>query len=265
MDHAHRTGAQLAAVAGARRLSPLRAFCLVLLLTGLACAPKLPGVRYLEGEPTPDGLEPFQSFRVKEAYAKPDLDLSGYDKVALDFASISYERPPRYSRQRPVPQLTVGEYRLSPSEQRWMARQFRDVFSRVLGANEGLETTSEYGPGVLLVQAHVVDLLVEVPGRSTGAETNFTSGTAYFTMMLDLRDAETGEPLVRIADRATLSGRSFEFSQRHHGASIDPRALRRDMKRWARALRVHLGELGAVQVALRGDDVSSLVEDVPLM
>lgn len=135
---------------------------------------------------TVDGLYPVKHTRIDVAYAKPDLDLSQYNKVMVAPVSIAYKKR----------SFELGEEQIERMEEYFIAA-LNDQLTE-----EGYEIVGSPGPDVLLVEASIVDLYVNrPPERSVGRTTVFTASSGEMTLIGELKDSKSGEILVRFADR----------------------------------------------------------------
>ena len=154
--------------------------------TGLAWA-SAPEIDTSSGaQPTVDGLYPVKQRRIDKAFAKPDLDLSGYGKVMVAPVSIAYRK---------------DSFELTDKQTRRMSDYFWRALDDAL-VDHGYEVVSEAGPDVLLVAASIVDLDINVPTEPRAGRTSyFTASSGSMTLIGELRDSASGEVLVRFADR----------------------------------------------------------------
>ena len=139
-----------------------------------------------DAEPTIDGLYPVEQTRIDKAFAKPDLDLSTYDRVMIAPVSIAYRK---------------DSFELTEKQ----ARRMNDYFLRALDdalVDNSYDIASEPATDVLLVVARIVDLAINVPTQPrAGRSTYFTASSGSMALIGELRDSVSGEVLVRFADR----------------------------------------------------------------
>jgi hypothetical protein len=215
----------------------------------LLCACALAGCRsdgppVLETGPnaevTHDGLVRVRSSRFQYAWLKPDADFARYSQVMMDPVTVAYKRPPRETESRRNPDR--GNFALTSEQMAAMKRYFAEAFEKELATLENFTLVHAPGPGTLRVEASLIDLVVNVPTRpGPGSDLVFTTSAAQMTLVLELRDAITGEILARVADRRdTQSGSGAVSDLTYSTPATNTGALRLLFKRWARILATRL-------------------------
>lgn len=135
---------------------------------------------------TVDGLYPVEHTRIDLAFAKPDLDLSPYNKVMVAPVAIAYKKE---------------SFELTEKQVERMDEYFVSALNEQLTEN-GYEVVTTPGRDVLLVSASIVDLYVNRPTKEpVGRSTVFTAESGEMTLIGELTDSMSGEILVRFADR----------------------------------------------------------------
>jgi len=183
-------------------------FCpwILLVFAASACANAPGGIDYAKGKGaiTPDGLHRvlWEPFGV--TFVKPGADLARYDKVLVQAVTISYKRPPR-STSLEDSSITPN-FALSDSAVSSMKKYFHDVFVEALGESKDFKVTDSTGPDVLLISGHIENLEITAPPQSDedGRETDYTQSSGQMTLVLDARDSESGEPLVRVGQTEAI-------------------------------------------------------------
>jgi hypothetical protein len=192
---------------------------------------------------TVDGLHRVKYWGFGAAFVKPGADLQRYDKIMLKEVEISYKRPPRRARQTDD-MLDRGNYELSPEAMNEIEKYFHDVFAKELGKSKVYTLTDQPGPDVLRVSGYIVDLdVAAVPFRDQDPEeTNYGRSAGELTMILDVRDSKSGEPLVRTADRSSLDY-AAGMGMRQSNPVQNSGAVRDLFEREALQLREHLDKI----------------------
>ena len=175
---------------------------------------------------------------VPVVYRKPDISLTPYKRFMLDPVEISFQKDPGGRRQSGIAG-GPGNFALSKSQMETMRTLFTESIVEALTKDDGYELTTEPGPDVLRVTASLVDLVVSVPTETAGRQDVYTRSYGLVSLILELRDAESGEILVRAGDRRDPT-RNTDVRL----AQVNPVYVRADLTRlfgyWANLLRERL-------------------------
>jgi hypothetical protein len=198
-----------------------------------ACASTLPGPR-LGSATTFDGLVEVVNARSSAAWMRPNFDLSGYKQVKLEGAGIEYR--PVHRRAR----LGSGNaFPMSDSAKARLKTIVSTAFREELGRSERFELTEETGPDVLLVWGGLLDVVSFVPPTSPGRGDIFLRRIGEATLVVELRDSQTGHTLARILDRRAAEQTGGVMASNTVSNTAEVRRL---ANRWARLLRQRLDE-----------------------
>lgn len=155
---------------------------------------------HVEQPATKDGLYRLRSSRVAGVFARPGTSLAGYDRVLLDPVTVSYKETPRPASDA---YRTRGNYALDDTKMDRMKRIFHESFEGELLKDGAFASAEAAGPGVLRVSGHIVNLVVNAP-PARGSDRNFVFDAGQMTLVLDVSDAQSGQPLLRIVDRRAI-------------------------------------------------------------
>ena len=176
---------------------------LAAVLFGAACAASPPPLVYATGagSVTGDGLSRVRWSQLGAEFVKPGVQLGGYDKVLLEPLTISTTPSGEKRRMGPVKQ-----YEPTPSYLEGMRKVYQETFGKQF-ARGGFSLVDEPGPGVLRITGHVVDLVLtaRLDPESESTTSQFVRSFGDLTLLLDVRDATSGEPLLRTMDRQAIS------------------------------------------------------------
>lgn len=219
-----------------------------LLAAGAALAlavslPSTPRAVATAGEPPAewDGLVRSKHKQLDNLYVRPGADLSGYKRIRLDPAEVSFAKnwKPNETRRNPSDRLNDKDIERIKST---VASEFDKVFRKQL-TQAGYALTDEDGEDVLRATPMIVNLYISAPDKmSPGRSTTYVSSAGQLTLVLALSDSVTGQHLVRAIDthRARDSGR-FEVS-----SSVTNLAAARDaFDKWSQILISELKEANA--------------------
>jgi len=220
---------------------------ILLAFAGLACANTAPGgIQYASGRGsvTPDGLHLVQWEPFRETFVKPGADLQRYDKVLVQEVTVSYKTPPGPDR------LAQGgmepNYALPESAMRSLKQYFHQAFVKALGDSQNFTISEAPGPDVLLISGHIVNLEVAVPPAmdQDPDDTDYTNSSGQMTLILDARDSQSGEPLVRVGQVQAIGMVDGGFYQ--SDPVTNSAAVQEMFQGWASDLRRELDQFHAL-------------------
>ncbi len=212
-------------------------------VTGCASSPALPPTLQTgpDAEVTVDGLVRVDHAVVPVAYRKPDADLTPYTRFMLDPVEVAYQKDPG-NRRRSDFAGSERNFALSPSQMEDLREMFQETVVEALTEDDGYELTTEPAPDVLRITAALIDLVVAVPTEMAGRQDVYTRSYGMVTLVLELRDSQSGEILARAADRRDPT-RNTDFRL----AQVSPGIVRADARRlfrhWGDLLRERLDAL----------------------
>ena len=198
-------------------------------------------------EVTVDGLHRVDNSLVQMAWMKPDMDLRGYTALMLDPVFVAYQKDPQDRRR--AEQVGAGDpnFALSPTQMENLKSWFHEAVVEAFSRDGAYRITTTPGPDVLRISADLLDLVVRVPTERTGGRsTTFTRTFGEVTLVVEVRDSESGEILARAGDRR--DPRSMEGTSM---TEVSPTFVKADTQRlfryWADIMRDRLDELRGVE------------------
>ncbi|HET9473947.1 MAG TPA: DUF3313 family protein [Steroidobacteraceae bacterium] len=143
---------------------------------------------------TPDGLVKVNNAKVDSVYATPGMSLARYRRVLLENVDVAFKHD--WQQRHPeIPPEDVAMIRHGA------ASVFREEFARELEKG-GYEMSGRIAPDVLRVSASVVDLDFVAQNAAAGAgKPAYMVTPADMSLLAELRDAQSGAMLARVADR----------------------------------------------------------------
>jgi len=186
-----------------------------------------------------DGLVRRPGTRIDSVFVKPDADISGFTSVMLDPVQVSFASnwDPNQGVRNPARRLNASDVE---AIQTGLATQFRETFSADI-ARSNFQLVEQAGPDTLRVSAAIVNLYVTAPDTmSAGRSRTYTANSGQMTLVLELRDAVTGELLARAVD--TQRGRQTGTMSFTNSVTNTADA-RRAISTWSAALTQGLSEL----------------------
>lgn len=205
----------------------------------LLCATTLAGCTQTAPVNEWDGLVRRPGTRIDAVFVKPDADISGFTSVMLDPVQVSFASnwDPNQGVRNPARRLNASDVE---AIQTGLATMFRETFSADI-ARSNFQLVEQAGPDTLRVSAAIVNLFVTAPDTmSAGRSRTYTANSGQMTLVLELRDAVTGELLARAVD--TQRGRqtgSMSFTN----SVTNTADARRAIGTWSTALTQGLNEL----------------------
>ena len=186
----------------------------------LSRANEAPAVTY-------DGLHQVKSKKLDLLYVQPGATLAGYQKIWIDPVEVAFSKSWKPDRFK----VDAQDRERIRSE---LAKEFQKVFQQELQDKGGYEIVSTADADVLRVTAAIIDLYITAPDtREAGMTKVYSVSPGQMTLVAELRDAESGAILARVADQ---KGRSFGPMQWTTRA-MNVNEARRILREWATTLR----------------------------
>jgi len=182
-----------------------------------------------------DGLHKVDNPRASLAWARPDFDISGYTKIWLVGAGIEYRQVKDRGRTSMATRSGSGPYFIDDKARERFEKNVTEVFAEEMAKTERFELVDGPGPGVLMVRGGLLDVISYVPPETVGRTEVYLRSVGEATLVLELRDSETGTILARSIDRraAEQAGGSLQYST----TVTNSAEARRLIRRWAVQLR----------------------------
>ena len=207
----------------------------------VACGARAPGpaIEYETGHRaavTLDGLHRVKARRIGAAYLRPGASFVGYDKLLVAPVSVFYKRTPRSHGGSGGGR---GNFALEPHEMERFRQAFQEALESELASSPSFTLVTEPAPDALRITGHIVDLVVNTPPER-GRDQVYVAVSGEMTMILDVADSQSLEPLGRLAERREVmpAGGSLRRSGVAEIAEV-----RRLFRSWAKVLREGLEEL----------------------
>ena len=186
-----------------------------------------------------DGLVRQPNTRLNAVFVKPDAQIVAYRSVMIDPVQVSFDSnwdPNRGTRSMSA-RLNADDIAVIKND---LAELFREIFRDEL-ARGGYQLVDQPGPETLRVTPAIVNLFINAPDTSAPGRTRtYTADSGRMTLVVELRDSETGTLLARAVD--TQTGRSAGMWTITNRVTNTADA-RRAIGVWASALRRGLDEL----------------------
>lgn len=205
-----------------RTLSIRLGLLLPVAAVALGCAPQ-PTQPMPAGDVNVEGLQPVSARNFEAALVRPGVRFADYTKLMVDELELAFRTPDREQNQ-----FAVGD----DQKTRFRAAM-ATAFGAELGKLEAVEIVTEPGPDVLALHVRVQDIVARAPGQRVGAggRAGFAMETVGdMTLVLELRDSQSGEVLVRAFDRQAVEGAAMVSGE---GVISTWEGVERVVARWA--------------------------------
>ncbi len=181
-----------------------------------------------------DGLHKVKGGRMKEAWARPDFDVSSYSKVMVQGAGVEFRPGGWRGSSRDIG--PGGHYAVADSTKVMFRQQMGEAFMAELSKSEQFTIVTEAGPDVLLIRASLIDVISKVPMQQTSMRSEtLLSEIGEATLVLEIRDSVSDGILYRATDRQTAKrdGRALTVSS----TVTNVMEVRRVAEKWAVVIR----------------------------
>ncbi len=221
------------------RLSTLLIFAVVL----VACTTAPPTIQTgPDAELSFDGLHKVDNSQADVAWARPDFDISGYTKIWLVGTGVEYRQVENRGRTS-VDRTRGGPYFIDDRSRAQFEELVGEVFKEELEKIEKYELVDGPGPDVLMIRGGLLDVTSYVPPDPVGGRSViYLSAVGAATLVLELRDSETGTILARSVDRRAAETISGTF--RRSNSVTNSAEVRRLVRYWGTRLREGLDGFG---------------------
>lgn len=186
---------------------------------------------------TIDGLKLVEGTQMALVYAKPDVDLSVYNRILLVKPSVSFIKDWQNLQSSRLRQnVTVADMQRIKED---LAALFMQVFKDELQNNGGYELVDVADDDVLIVRPAIFDLNVLSPVTATNRnERSAIASVGSMFLYMELIDSVTGDKLVKAMD--TRMDRTP--TSRASNSVRNRRAATEMLGAWANQLRLALDE-----------------------
>ncbi len=189
-----------------------------------------------------DGLHKVDNSQADVAWARPDFDISGYTKIWLVGAGIEYRQVKDRGRST-IARSQGGPYFIDDKSRAQFEELVGKVFKEEFEKIEKYELVDGPGPDVLMIRGGLLDVTSYVPPDPIGGRSYiYLSSVGEATLVLELRDSETGTILARSVDRRAAETIGGTFTRSN--SVTNSAEARRLIRFWATRLREGLDGFG---------------------
>jgi hypothetical protein len=219
-----------------KRIGTSSVILIAALLT--ACSSTSPTIQTgPDAEVTFDGLNRVDNSQADVAWARPDFDISRYTKLMLVDAGVQYREATNMGRTT-TDRSRPGPFYLDEDRRARFEALVQDVFAEEMAQIQNFEIVETPGPDVLMVRGALLDVVSFVPDLQSmpGRSNLLLSSVGEVTLVLELRDSQSGTVLARSVDRraAQRAGGTQMFDANRVTVEAEVRRL---IRFWAVRLR----------------------------
>ena len=187
---------------------------------------------------TVDGLYRINDTKMALVYAKPDVDLSQYDRIYLIQPQVAFVKNWLRDQNRVHNQVVRSEDMERIKSE--LAVLFFDIFKAELQDKGGYVLVEEVAEDVLVVQPAIIDLDIIAPDTpGTSGMRSLYASVGSMLLYMELIDSVTGDKIVKVLDNKQ------DFSHRNPNVRNrvrNEKAAREMLGEWAELLRLGLDE-----------------------
>ena len=161
------------------------------------------GVARAEDPPTSwDGLIEVKTKRMDAAFLLPGADFRPYGRVVIDPTQVAFKKDWLKDTNQARPRLSSQVTEQDAAEILAAARSnFDDIFREAF-SKAGYPVVTEAGADVMRVSTAVINLYLNAPDTmSAGRSRTYTANAGEATLVVEVRDSQTGALLARVVDR----------------------------------------------------------------
>ena len=193
-----------------------------------------------DAEVTFDGLVRVDNTSFKRVWADPEADLSGYTKILPQRAEIEF-RDVKGTASSSSYNSSKSEFPIADNDREKLVDTIGEVLGEEISQNQRFAIATEPGPDTLIMAVSLLDIVSRVPPERSGRGNVFISRVGEITLVLELKDSQSNETLLRAAERSAVepAGRGGMVSSSVTSCS----ELRRLARRWGTKIRNGLDSL----------------------
>jgi len=201
------------------------------------CASKPP--TFQEGpdaEVSFDGLIRVDNTAFKKVWADPDADLSIYTKIIPIKAEIEFRAVKDSSRRSSKTEFPIDE-----NDRIKVIDTIAQVLNEEIGDNKRFTITDKPASDTLILAVSLLDIVSNVPPELIGRGEIFLSRVGEITIVLELKDSQSGETLLRAAERGAVEPAGNRGMRSNSATNMNE--LRRLARRWGTKITAGLESL----------------------
>jgi len=218
----------------ARRLSAISLTLAAAILIA-ACTSKPPSIQQgPDAELSYDGLVRIDNSAFKRAWADPDADLSGYTKILPMKAVIEF-RAVNSSAGSSMRTSSDSEFPINDNNREKLVDEIGKILREEIDSNTRFAITDRPAQETLVLAVSLLDIVSRVPPERSGRSDIYLSRVGEITIVLELKDSQSGETLLRAAERSSVEPAGNRGMRSNSVTNWSE--LRRLARRWGTKIR----------------------------
>jgi hypothetical protein len=214
----------------------------LVLMSGLSLAQQEPPTTQITGV---DELVTKEKGAFLQTWIRPDVDITRYSKLLVWQTQFQFRDVGETPRSMPTSMLRhdlEDHFTVREEERQRFQQVVNETLVEELERSKMFEVVDTPGPGTLILNPMVADIVSNVPPQTTGLVDVYLSAVGEATIFFELIDAQTGVILARAGERRRIQppDRLYEVSR----LPANSATIWADVKRWSadvgRDLRVAL-------------------------
>lgn len=215
----------------------------LVLLSGLASAQQEPPTTQITGA---DELVPKGKGALQMVWVRPGADITRYTKLLVWQTQFQFRDVGDTPSSVPTSVLMRGDlegpFTIREEEKQKFEQLVNQTLVEELSRSKLFEVVDKPGPGTLILNPMMIDIVSNVPPQTTALVDVYLSAVGQATIFFELIDAETGVIQARAGERRLIQPPDRLYEVNHQPANAA--TVWADVKRWAadvgRDLRVAL-------------------------
>lgn len=194
-----------------------------------------------DAELTHDGLTRMDNTILGAVWARPDIDLTSFDKVMFDRVAVEFraiEGGPysgRAGRSTSASTRNQTMFRLDETTKELVISEISGAFAAEIVRTDVFEVVDEPGYDVLLIEVSLLDIVSRVPPEQVGRSSVWLDSVGDAMLVLEIRDSMSNAIFLRAADRRGAGSGSMDGVQSNRVTNASE--VRRLGRRWAQNVR----------------------------
>lgn len=158
-----------------------------------------------DAEITQEGLHRVNPLLMEAAYVRPDFDLSSYTRLVDVPPIVQFRDVPKAPSNARTRAMTE-EFPVPDDRKKWLRDHWHRALDEQFARLRAEDVVTADLSGVLVVQGLLVDIVSRIPPGASESNYTLINNPWSATVILELRDAATGDLLARTVDRRNATG-----------------------------------------------------------